>query len=71
MPAQEAAEAASLSKPNILVFIADDMAADDCGAYGHTRIRTPNIDSLAREGMKFTRARFLLAARAASAAQAS
>jgi arylsulfatase A-like enzyme len=44
------------SKPNILVFIADDMAAEDCGAYGHPKIRTPNIDRLAREGMRFTRA---------------
>ncbi len=52
----EAAETASPSKPNILVIIADDMAAEDCGAYGHPKIRTPNIDSLAREGMKFTRA---------------
>lgn len=43
-------------KPNIVVFIADDMAWDDCGAYGHPSIRTPNINRLAREGMRFDQA---------------
>ena len=42
--------------PNVIIFIADDMAVDDCGAYGHPKIRTPNIDSLARAGMTFTNA---------------
>ena len=42
--------------PNVIVFIADDMAVDDCGAYGHPKIRTPNIDALAAAGMKFTNA---------------
>ena len=42
--------------PNVILFIADDMAVEDCGAYGHPRIRTPNIDALARSGMKFTNA---------------
>lgn len=44
------------TRPNFLIFIADDMGCDDCGAYGHPRIRTPNIDRLAREGMRFTNA---------------
>ena len=43
-------------RPNLVVIIADDMAWDDCGAYGHNRIRTPNIDRLAKEGMRFDRA---------------
>jgi arylsulfatase A-like enzyme len=43
-------------RPNFLIFIADDMAWDDCGAYGHPSIRTPNIDRLAREGLRFDRA---------------
>ncbi|MEZ6068226.1 MAG: sulfatase-like hydrolase/transferase [Planctomycetaceae bacterium] len=43
-------------RPNFVVFIADDMAWDDCGAYGHPHVRTPNIDRLAREGMRFDRA---------------
>ncbi len=40
-------------RPNFILFIADDMACDDCGAYGHPHIRTPNLDKLAREGMRF------------------
>ena len=43
-------------KPNIIFIIADDMGWDDCGAYGHPNIRTPNIDMLAKQGMKFTNA---------------
>jgi N-sulfoglucosamine sulfohydrolase len=43
-------------RPNMIVIIADDMAWDDCGAYGHPNIRTPNIDRLAREGMRFSNA---------------
>jgi N-sulfoglucosamine sulfohydrolase len=42
--------------PNIILIIADDMAWDDSGAYGHPFIRTPNIDRLAKEGMKFNQA---------------
>ncbi len=43
-------------RPNVILFIADDMAWDDCGAYGHPKIRTPNIDRLAKEGMRFDNA---------------
>jgi arylsulfatase A-like enzyme len=43
-------------RPNIVLIIADDMAWDDCGAYGNRAIRTPHIDRLAREGMRFDRA---------------
>ena len=51
------AEAAGLAnRPNIILLIADDMAWDDCGAYGHKTVRTPNIDRLASEGMRFNRA---------------
>ncbi|WP_236624640.1 sulfatase [Rhodopirellula sp. SWK7] len=42
--------------PNIVLMIADDMNWDDCGAYGHPAIRTPHIDSLARDGLKFQHA---------------
>lgn len=44
------------SSPNIIMIIADDMAWDDCGTYGHPDIQTPNIDRLASSGMKFTSA---------------
>ena len=40
-------------RPNFVIFVADDMAWDDCGAYGHPAIRTPAIDRLAAEGMRF------------------
>ena len=35
------------TRPNIVLVIADDMAWDDCGAYGHPSIRTPHLDRLA------------------------
>lgn len=40
-------------RPNFIVIIADDVSWDDIGAYGHPHIRTPNIDRLARDGMRF------------------
>jgi arylsulfatase A-like enzyme len=43
-------------RPNFVIFVADDMAWDDCGAYGNPAVRTPNIDALARAGMRFDRA---------------
>lgn len=43
-------------RPNIVFIIADDMAWDDSGAYGHPHIKTPNIDRLAKEGMRFDNA---------------
>ena len=43
-------------RPNVILIIADDMGRDDCGAYGNPKVKTPNIDRLAREGMRFDRA---------------
>jgi arylsulfatase A-like enzyme len=50
------AAAAPLARPNFIVFIADDMGFDDCGANGGPQVGTPHIDRLAREGLRFTRA---------------
>jgi len=45
-----------VKQPNIIFIIADDLGVYDLGCYGQTKIRTPNIDSLAAEGMRFTAA---------------
>ena len=40
--------------PNIIFIMADDMGYADAGCYGQRLIQTPNIDAMAREGMRFT-----------------
>lgn len=40
--------------PNVIIFLADDMGNGDVACYGATDIKTPNIDSLAATGMRFT-----------------
>ena len=42
------------SKPNIVVIYTDDLGYGDIGANGATEIKTPNIDALANEGIRFT-----------------
>ncbi|WP_262480877.1 sulfatase-like hydrolase/transferase [Algibacter lectus] len=44
----------SQTKPNIIYILADDMGYGDVGVYGQTKIKTPNIDKMANEGIKFT-----------------
>ena len=44
------------NRPNIVFIIADDMAWDDLGCAGNSNVRTPNIDRLAKGGMRFTNA---------------
>ena len=46
--------AVAAEKPNIVIFLADDMGFGDAGCYGHPLIRTPNIDELAGEGIRLT-----------------
>jgi uncharacterized sulfatase len=41
------------SHPNLVLFISDDHGCADSGAYGSTDVRTPQLDQLAREGMRF------------------
>ncbi|MCY4425740.1 MAG: sulfatase [Halieaceae bacterium] len=40
-------------QPNILIILSDDHGARDIGAYGNQRIRTPHLDALAAQGMRF------------------
>ena len=42
------------ARPNIVFILADDLGYGDLGCYGQTKIRTPNIDRMAAEGMRFT-----------------
>ncbi|KAM4702353.1 arylsulfatase D-like [Discoglossus pictus] len=41
-------------QPNFVLLIADDLGIGDIGCYGNNTIRTPNIDKLAKEGVKLT-----------------
>ena len=42
------------SKPNIILILTDDMGYGDVGCYGGKFAPTPNIDRLAKEGIRFT-----------------
>jgi arylsulfatase A-like enzyme len=53
--AESATNAVSASrKPNIIFILADDLGYGDLGCYGQAKIKTPNIDKLASEGIRFT-----------------
>ena len=52
--AGSAAGAITSPSPNIVIIFADDLGYGDLGVYGHPTIRTPNLDRMASEGMKFT-----------------
>jgi arylsulfatase A len=43
-----------LLKPNVVLIFVDDMGYGDLGCYGHPNIKTPNIDNMANEGIRFT-----------------
>lgn len=45
---------AQSQKPNIVLIMADDLGIGDLGTYGQTKIKTPNLDKLAKDGAKFT-----------------
>ena len=48
--------AAQADRPNVIYIMCDDMGYGDLGCYGQPYISTPNIDSLASRGMRFTQA---------------
>ena len=41
-------------RPNVILMMADDLANEDLSCYGSTRIDTPNLDNMAKEGLKLT-----------------
>ena len=43
-------------RPNVLLIYADDLGYADLGCYGAKNVQTPNIDRLARQGVRFTNA---------------
>ncbi|MDQ3652756.1 MAG: sulfatase-like hydrolase/transferase, partial [Acidobacteriota bacterium] len=43
-----------LARPNVILIYADDLGYGDVSSYGATGLKTPNIDRLAREGLRFT-----------------
>ncbi|QBG47300.1 DUF4976 domain-containing protein [Verrucomicrobia bacterium S94] len=53
-------------KPNIILFVSDDHGLDALGCYGNPIIKTPNMDRLAADGVRFTRAYCTSASCAAS-----
>ena len=46
---------AEAAKPNIIFIMADDLGYAELGSYGQKKIKTPHLDRLARQGMRFTR----------------
>jgi arylsulfatase A-like enzyme len=49
-----AVRATAADKPNVVIIFADDLGYGDLGCYGHPSIRTPHLDRMASEGLRFT-----------------
>jgi len=50
----KAFSAEQASRPNIVFILADDIGYGDWGCYGATKVKTPNVDRLATQGLRFT-----------------
>ena len=44
----------NVTRPNIVLIVADDLGYGDIGCFGNTTIRTPHLDKLASQGVKLT-----------------
>ncbi len=53
-PKEKSKENKQQLRPNIIYILADDLGYGDLGCYGQKMIKTPNIDKLAEEGVRFT-----------------
>ena len=51
---QKSSQKASSDKPNFIIIFTDDQGYQDVGCFGSPNIKTPNLDRMASEGMKFT-----------------
>jgi arylsulfatase A len=51
-----AVTASAAAKPNVIFILADDLGYGELGCFGQAKIKTPNLDRLAAEGMRFTQA---------------
>src|ERR1700722_7337796 len=54
VPGSLDARGAPAQPRNIVIIFADDIGYGDLGCYGATKVKTPNLDRLATEGMRFT-----------------
>jgi len=45
--------APAADRPNFIIMIADDVSWNDLGCYGHEKVKTPHLDKMAQEGMRF------------------
>ncbi|MEO6916117.1 MAG: arylsulfatase [Chitinophagaceae bacterium] len=48
------AQTSDVGKPNIIIIYVDDLGYGDVGCYGATKVKTPNVDFLAKNGVRFT-----------------
>ncbi|MBI2408168.1 MAG: sulfatase-like hydrolase/transferase [Gemmatimonadetes bacterium] len=56
-PARRAPAKPAAPPPNIVIFLADDLGIGEIGPWGQTELLTPNINRLARDGMRLTEVR--------------
>ena len=55
-PVSKVAEKPEPRKPNVIFILSDDLAQGDLGCYGQKLIKTPRLDAMAKDGMRFTQA---------------